>query len=106
MPIQVKKSKGVCHIGIDDEMTIYTAASLKNDLIHELTDNNELEISLEKVSEIDSAGVQIMLLLHRTAQKEDRILHFTHHSECVIEVLETLNLVAHFGDPIVIAAEG
>lgn len=104
MPVNVKKKKDVTHLHIDDEMTIYSASTLKDELLNQLESSKDLEVSLQDVSEMDSAGLQIMLVMRDQAQKAGKNLRFVHHSAAVIDVIETLNLAAHFGDPIVMPA--
>ena len=106
MIINVDASSGVCHIDIKDEMTIYTASTLKHELLDQLTHHDSLQVSLEGVTEMDSAGVQIMLLLKKEQQSLKKELRFVKHSQPVIDVLEMFNLSGHFGDPIVLPAEG
>ncbi len=87
-------------------MTIYTVVTLKEDLLGHLENCKELEVSLEEVSEMDSAGLQLMLVMRLEASRTDKELHFVKHSSAVIDMLETLNLAAHLGDPIVLPAGG
>ena len=105
MSLKVKKTKDVCHVTIDDEMTIYSASTLKKDLLNEVAANQNVEISLENVTEIDSAGLQIMIMLREFANQEHKDLHFIHHSPEVVDVMELVNLTTYFGDPIVMQAE-
>jgi len=95
-----KNEKSV--LRIDGEMTIYRATELKQVLLAALNQTVELEVDLAGVTEIDTAGVQILLLLKRQALATQRKLHLVAHSPAVLEVLEMLNLAAHFGDPLVI----
>lgn len=104
MAIKVDKKGEVSHLSIEDEMTIYSAATLKDDLLGHLEASKELEVSLENVSEMDSAGLQLMLVLRSEATRTEKQLRFVKHSPAVIDVLETLDLAAYFGDPIVIPA--
>jgi len=105
MPIQSKEKNGVTHLSILDEMTIYTALEQKNELAHHLKDHHELQIDLSEVSEVDSAGLQILLFLKQEASKRNITLSLVNHSQAIVEVLELLNLSAHFGDPIMISAD-
>lgn len=105
MTIEVTQKDGNCTLVINDEMTIYTAATMKSDLLSHMDPCNEMEVSLEGVTEMDSAGLQVLLMLHQEAGRLQKTLHFVNHSEAVIDVIETLNLAAHFGDPIVMPAE-
>lgn len=106
MTIEVKQQKkGVYHLAINGEMTIYTALEQKNALVHPLKSAKELQIDLSGVSEIDSAGLQLLLFLKREATELGIKLGLIHHSKAVVEVFELLNLSKHFGDPIVLSAD-
>lgn len=105
MSIESEKKNGTCHLKIADEMTIYTAAQYKDELLSYFPDCQEIEIDLSEVTEMDSAGLQILLLLEAEAGKVKKELHFTNHSQPVTDVIELLDLAAHFGDPIIIPAE-
>lgn len=105
MAIEVQHNQDQCRVVINDELTIYTAAEMKTRLLELLADNRLLEISLAGVSEIDSAGVQIILLLRREAERLEKELIFVNHSTAVLDVLELLNLVSYLGDPVVIPAK-
>lgn len=84
------------------EFNIYSAAQLKDELLGLLANHTQLEIDLGAVDDFDSSGVQILLLLKREAQRQNRSLAFIQHSPAVREVLDLLNLVAELGDPLVI----
>ena len=83
---------------IEGELTIFRAMELKPEL---LTDPLPEEINLAGVTEIDTAGVQLLMLAKRTALAQQRELHLVAHSPAVIEVFELLNVAAYFGDPLV-----
>ncbi len=89
---------------LDGELTIYRAAELKETLLNALAaDTRDLEINLAAVSELDSAGLQLLMLVKKAAQQQKRDVHLVAHSPAVVEVFETLNVAAYFGDPMVIA---
>jgi len=97
---QNKTEKSVMRI--DGEISIYRAAELKQVLLTSLEQTQELELDLAAVTELDTAGVQILMLVKRQALATQRKLHLVAHSPAVLEVFELLNLAAHFGDPLVI----
>jgi anti-anti-sigma factor len=97
---QNKTEKSV--VRIDGEISIYRAAELKQVLLTSLEQTQELELDLAAVTELDTAGVQILMLVKRQALATQRKLHLVAHSPAVLEVFELLNLAAHFGDPLVI----
>ncbi len=106
MAIEVKQQKkGVTHLAIQDEMTIYTVLEQKRQIFDSLKSAKELQIDLGGVTEIDSAGVQLLMFLKQEAAGRDVKLCLLQHSRAVVEVLELLNLSKHFGDPIVISAD-
>ncbi|QPK63907.1 STAS domain-containing protein [Methylomonas sp. LL1] len=105
MSIEVKQQKkGVTHLAIQGEMTIYTAREQKDSLLGFLKTSKELQLDLSGVSEIDSAGLQILLFVKRETVNRDIKLSLVQHSQAVVEVLELLNLNKYFGDPIVLSA--
>jgi anti-anti-sigma factor len=106
LAIEVKQQKeGVIHLAIQDEMTIYSVLEHKGQLSNYLKSAKEMHIDLAQVTEIDSAGLQLLLFLKQEAVSRGIALSLTQHSEAVVEVLELLNLSKHFGDPIVISAD-
>ncbi len=105
MSINYKKQNNICHISVDDEMTIYTAAEQKQELLGYLHDCDEIELDLTGVTEIDSAGLQVLMLFKNESQRVDKEVRIIQHSQPVIEAFELLNLAKHFGDPIVIPTE-
>lgn len=105
MSIEIKQLKNAAaHLAIDGEMTIYTALDQKMAFSECLENNKELQIDLSGVSEIDSAGLQLLLFVKREANERHIKLSLIHHSQPVVEVFELLNLGNHFGDPIVLSA--
>jgi anti-anti-sigma regulatory factor len=62
------------------------------------------EIDLSGVTELDCAGVQLLMLAKKTALAQGRDIKLNAHSPAVIEVFELLNVAGYFGDPLVMAA--
>ena len=89
-------------VAIDGELNIYRAADLKTLLQGELSRSNVLEVDLAGVTEVDSAGLQVLMLAKQTARAENRELRLVGHSPAVLEVFELLDLGAWFGDALVI----
>jgi anti-sigma B factor antagonist len=88
---------------IDGELTIYRAAELKPVLLNALEGNKEVEIDLSAVSEVDTAGVQLLMMTKRAAQARGATLRLSAHSPAVVDALQLLDLAAFFGDPLVVA---
>lgn len=83
---------------IEGELTIFRAMELKPEI---LSTPPPEEIDLTGVTEIDTAGVQLLMLAKREAAAQQRELRLVGHSPAVIEVFELLNVAAYFGDPLV-----
>ena len=91
-------------ITISEDMTIYNAAAQKLMLLEALTNCQELDIDLSQVSEMDTAGFQVLLLAKREALKAHKTMRLTAHSKAVTELLDLYNMGAYFGDPMVLPA--
>lgn len=92
-------------IALDGEITIYRAAEIRQTLLAALEDSAQgLDIDLAAVTEIDSAGVQLLMAAKRAAQAAGHPLSMSNHSAAVVDVLEVFNLAAFFGDPLLVAA--
>lgn len=83
---------------IDGELTIFRAMELKLTM---LADPLPEEIDLSGITELDTAGVQLLMLVKRTALAQQRELRLVGHSPAVMEVFELFNMAAYFGDPLV-----
>lgn len=105
MPISTKKKKGVVILHIEGDMTVRTAAALKRELMKQITKPCEREIVLSEVSEMDTAGMQLLILAKREASRHNTPLRLSGHSRAVLEAMDTYNLAAYFGDPIWIAGD-
>ena len=88
---------------LEGEVTIYQAEQLKQDLLASLEKTQVLEINLAGVTDLDTAGVQLLMLLKETARARNKELRLTAHSEAVVDVFELINLIPYFGDPLLIA---
>ena len=106
MAVAIENSSRRTLVRIDGEMSIFQAADLKAELLPLLDQDGpqEIEIDLSCVSEIDTAGIQLMLILKREAQKAEKTLVFVHHSSVVLAVIDILNLGSTLGDPLLLAA--
>jgi anti-anti-sigma factor len=91
-------------LAIRDNMTIYQAQTQKDELLAALAGTEKLELDLSAVAEMDTAGLQLLLLVKREAIQHGKALTISGHSPTVQQVLDFCNLVGVFGDPMVISA--
>ena len=88
---------------IENDLTIYNALSQKQLLLKFLEADDELEINLSQVSEMDGAGLQLLILIKREAANAGKTLRLVMHSKPVVDILELSKLTAVFGDQVVLA---
>ncbi len=88
MGVIVKKTKknGACKIEVEGEMNIVSAMRLKEELFESFEDYNGIELNLQNVSEIDTSGFQLIVLLKMETNKRNRSFVLTKISEPVKSV--------------------
>lgn len=91
-------------LAIMEDLTIYHAMEQKERLVAALEMADGLELDLSQVGEIDTAGLQLLILVKREAARRDKALSIVAHSPAVRQTLDFCNLAAFFGDPVVITA--
>lgn len=96
---------GAMHLMLDGPMTIYNAMEIKEQLLANLGNAAVLELDLSHVSEMDTAGFQLLVMAKRESQQQGRILRIVGHSPAVRDVIDFYNMDAFFGDPMLIPAE-
>ena len=96
---------GTTRLLVDGDLTIYHAAAIKQHLIDGIRQAATLELDLSRVGEIDTAGFQVLALAKRESQTCGHPLRSVGHSPAVRETIEFLNMVAFFGDPLLIPAD-
>lgn len=92
---------------LDGELSIYRAAELRDTLLAALAalpPGGALELNLADVSELDSAGVQLLIAVKKAGLAAQHALHLVGHSPAVLEVFETLDLGPYFNDPLLLPA--
>ena len=97
--------EGATRLSVDGDLTIYHAAEIKQHLIDRVRDAGVLELDLSHVGEMDTAGLQLLTLAKRESLRANRPLRIVGHSAAVRETIEFLNMVAFFGDPLLIPAD-
>ncbi|MGI4859151.1 MAG: STAS domain-containing protein [Janthinobacterium lividum] len=95
-------------LSIDGEMTIYRAAELKEliartfhgdaagDLPSAPGSNRDVDLDLSEVSELDAAGLQLLLLFNRRACMHNRRLRLVAPSAAVRDALALVHLTRAF----------
>ena len=89
-------------IYLEGEITIYQVAELKQQIFAVINDTQELEINLAQVTEIDSAGIQLLMFIKKQRLIFGKPLALTEHSKVVLDLFELMDLVTYFNDPVVL----
>jgi anti-anti-sigma factor len=90
-------------LSLTEDMTIYNAAVQKQQLLAALNSCDELDLDLQQVGEMDTAGFQVLMLTKREAVSAGKTMRLTAHSKAVTEMLDLYNMASYFGDPIWLA---
>ncbi len=90
------KRSGLCRLGVAGDMTIYSAEEMLTTCTPYLGDYEEFEINLSEVSDIDSAGIQLLFLFERKSRQSKKHTRLIDPSESVNEVLKLFRLGERF----------
>jgi len=83
---------------MEGPLTIYTATEQKEVLLSLFPLAHEVELDLSNVDELDSAGLQLLILIKRESFKEGTQLVLSHPSTTVIEALRLSGLEDYFAN--------
>lgn len=97
--------RGHCHVLLSGDLNIYHAAELKPKLLEQLAGCSEMDLNLAGVSEVDTAGLQLLLLVEQEARRLHKPLRLTEHSPAVVEIVQLFDLAGYFGDPVLIQSK-
>ncbi len=105
MPVSIEKNGTTSKVAIDGEITIYVVGELKEALQDTFKEAKEIEIDLSQVTEIDGAGLQLLLAAKVLTIARGSQLRLVAHSTPVLNALALSDLAGFFGDPIVMQPE-
>jgi anti-anti-sigma factor len=97
MEINITKGDGAINLDFHGEMTIYDAQQCKNVLLEALKQCEVVSLDLSDVSEIDTAGVQILTSLVQSAKKMDREVFISESGQAFGAVIHLCNLGSDLG---------
>ena len=100
-----KTKKEVMQLVIEGELTIFRAQALRELILPAISAHDELEIDLSNVTEVDAAGMQLLVSGKIEALLRGKTLRYACHSKAVLEMIDLCALGSFFGDPMVIGAK-
>lgn len=86
-------------LALSGDFTLAHATAIKQVLTDALSQGDRLEVDLLNVTKLDTAGVQLLVLLQREANARGITLRWLGYSLAVEEVLELLDLGHLLGRP-------
>lgn len=84
-------------VAIEGELTIFTIRERTTQLAQALATHGALEVDLAELTDFDTAGLQLLLLLQIEASAAGRKLRFLNPGPEVQQCLATLRLLEQFG---------
>jgi len=97
---------GPQRIAIDGELTIYTAAEWKERLLGLFAGGDEIELDLCAVAEMDTAGLQLLIMAKQQAASAGKRLRLANHSQAVVDLFDLCGIAQFFGDPMLLQPRG
>ncbi len=80
----------------EQELTIYRAQQVLTEFVATLDQYDEFDLDLSEVEEIDTAGIQLLLLLRNEARKRKKHVYLVSSSSSVDEVIALCHLKSVF----------
>ena len=78
-------------------LTIYEAETIKAELLHGVSQRSVIDLDLSQVIEIDTAGIQLLMLAQRECRREGKALRVAACSPAVQELIDLYDLGELFG---------
>lgn len=101
MDFCVEPGAGGGRVRLAGELTIYHAAAARDSLLGLLQAGVPLELDLGGVSEIDTAGLQVLMAAKQQARRTGLPLALCNHGAATLALIELYDLAAWLGDPLV-----
>ncbi len=92
-----KHGKAPLSIKADDTLTVVHAREMKEKFLNALESTDSLELDLSHVNEMDTAGFQLLVVLKREAELQEKSFRISGYSPAAISVLKTYNMEDYFG---------
>ncbi|HEX5355834.1 MAG TPA: STAS domain-containing protein [Aquabacterium sp.] len=83
-------------VSVEGELTVYAVHDLKARLLAALNEVSLLQIDLSDVSEVDGAGIQLLLAAQREARQRGAALRLTSVPPQVADALALMDLTHEF----------
>jgi anti-anti-sigma factor len=92
MSVSREEKEGRIILKIEDSLSIYDVANLRNEFLECLDAYDHLSLDLNGVTECDSAGIQLLCSAYMTARNAGKFFEISGASEQVIETVSLIGL--------------
>jgi len=96
MPLKEEKNNDLTTLSIEENFNIYVALDYKNIFMERLSESSSIAIDLSLVTEIDSSAIQLLLLLNREANANNKRVELINPSIPVSGILDLYGLTDEF----------
>jgi len=84
---QLAASHGKCVIRVHGRLTIHNAKNAFGALSAYINQYSQIAFDLSGVEAVDTAGFQILAVLKKEAERQNKVLKFFKHSTAVIDII-------------------
>lgn len=97
MNVTRKNNKSGTVLSLEGELTIYTVTQAKQALLEDHENFlSPVALDLRNVSEIDTAGLQLLLFVHKQLKSLEKTVHLTKSNEHVDALMTHLDVASYF----------
>ena len=96
-----KAKNEVMHLAIEGELTIFRTQELREAIMPVISASEEIEIDVSGVTEVDAAGMQLLVSTKIEAFLRGKTLRYLGHSKPILHMIDLCDLGEFFGDAIV-----
>lgn len=85
------------NIAVEKKLTIYEVAEIREKVIGIMDNNSHLQIDLCRVTECDTAGIQLLCSILRTVQKKKVPITIHPFSKAILDTARSINVELEAG---------
>ncbi len=105
MRISVAMQKNTLRVRLGESLDIASAADARSRLLQVSQSSDNLELDLSSLSDIDTAGIQILLALRRERTRKGVRTRMVHPSQAVLDAFTLIGLHHIFDEAVVVSRE-
>ena len=97
MKVTRENNKSGTVLSVDGDLTIYTVAQAKQVLLEDYENfSSPVALELQSVTEIDTAGLQLLLFMHKLLSGINKNVYVTKSNEQVDSILQNMDVATYF----------